>query len=232
MRKLMAGLAAQAPTNLGISALDRYPSSGSISSLSTTARTYPEYLPWTPNERAPLCKSDLKGIDFKVDRAQENANFLWPKEPSSTRFEQECIPNSGDFIFHYTDLEARAPLVLVAGVNTHLPVRIKSILVDQIISKEQGTFRADNALPSGLTLEKNSGLVNGKPLEPQEASMYRITFGVDATTPTGLPLGSLVLASCLLSIRVISLHEYMLYSAEADNCMEDVDRLILKLRKS
>jgi hypothetical protein len=118
-------------------------------------------------------------------------------------------------------------------MNIHLPARIKHRSSNQKPFREHITFRAEPALPMGLTLEKNSGLISGKPLEPQESSStHHISFSVDATTVNGVSLGSFVLASCVLCIRVTSLNGYMLYSTEAKSGTEDGEQLILKLRTS
>jgi hypothetical protein len=189
---------------------------------------------------APKCENELKSIGSKAANIQGGTGLLWIEELPSPGSDQESIADSGDLIqLRYTnaalnpELGASTSLLLIAGVKTFLPARIKHRSTNQKPAREHITFRAEPALPAGLMLDKNSGLISGKPLEPQESpSMHHISFSVDATTVNSLSVGPVVLASCLLCIRVISLHGYMLYSTEATSGPEDCDELILKLRTS
>lgn len=128
----------------------------------------------------------------------------------------------------YTKFEpADKPLTFVAGVRVHFPARVDSKLENRDALLENIEFMVEPPLPGGLVLHKSTGLLSGVPLLAQESpSIHNVSIRIAAIGFGGAPLGTVVLTTCKISIRILDLHCYV--QANRD----EVDQIVLKFRRS
>jgi len=188
---------------------------------------------------------ELKPVNWsRQNYTVDTATALAPREESSNSSSDQTSVSQKlgnvDFMrLRYMDAEPNSsppgtptPLILIAGFQTYFPARVDITSVKQEAMRNHIEFMVEPALPSGLTLQKSSGLICGIPKEPQDVpSVHRITVSIDATGPGGVSLGALVLTSCIISVRVRDLHSYMLYWVEEKFDTDDGGHILLKLQK-
>jgi hypothetical protein len=226
----------------------------SPASTNTTAMSPMMGVPVPQSHRVESVQSELaaqsSGMELKpVNWSRQNytvdtATALAPREESSNSSSDQTSVSQKlgnvDFMrLRYMDAEPNSsppgtptPLILIAGFQTYFPARVDITSVKQEAMRNHIEFMVEPALPSGLTLQKSSGLICGIPKEPQDVpSVHRITVSIDATGPGGVSLGALVLTSCIISVRVRDLHSYMLYWVEEKFDTDDGGHILLKLQK-
>mmetsp|Transcript_58742 Transcript_58742/g.137544 ORF Transcript_58742/g.137544 Transcript_58742/m.137544 type:complete len:552 (-) Transcript_58742:95-1750(-) len=66
------------------------------------------------------------------------------------------------------------------------------------------TFAINPPLPEGIVLNENTGVISGAAIQASPRDLYTVTMCAEAETLSGISIGSVPLAKCCMSIRILT----------------------------
>jgi len=120
-------------------------------------------------------------------------------------------------------------MALLVGQRVHLPAQVEISKERRRLLQNCLSFAVEPALPRGLVLNRENGVISGRPEVAQGPSSHVATISTEATGPCGIALGQVPLANCKFSIEVVDLQRYVLCSGHSS---EQGGRLYLQLEPS
>eukprot|EP00929_Paragymnodinium_shiwhaense_P089023 TRINITY_DN4928_c0_g1_i1.p1 TRINITY_DN4928_c0_g1~~TRINITY_DN4928_c0_g1_i1.p1 ORF type:complete len:764 (+),score=160.04 TRINITY_DN4928_c0_g1_i1:126-2417(+) len=130
--------------------------------------------------------------------------------------------------------ESMSAVTLAVGQSLSVTPRLEMKDVARADIEPHVQYSIEPALPAGLELDAKTGAVRGVPTAQRAASKHEVAVSLPVTSSGGVSIGMYALTSCVLSLRVVDLRDYVICDtqpAEDSHYIDDKNELTLYLRR-